>query len=324
MGTRADDPRLAPRFIGVRYNVPARAVDEPDAEFVSSENDVPELEYHEAEDAAKALERILNTYFSSHGFAEEDEFGDFQYGEDVALFSGWYVDEPVDRTVQTPLTDPAMYSVGLVRHVREEFLAVWPLWRIRVCSDTWYLPVDEAPRHDLMIYPDWLWAADRRCPPNDLAQTLHEWIEWHQSRREERLGPKRRQFRYAKFAGAKLFPALEQEPFALVAAFDNHESNPRRHAIWIVHQGPFYEYIVGEDDAAHGRKFALREDGTTHGGGLYEGEHCLCEWIVPAAESHRLTIQREKGESEWVNEDVIEISPEQIISDARLRELGYQ
>jgi hypothetical protein len=298
-------------------------VEEPDAEFLSSEDDVPELEYHEAEEAAKALETILNTYFSSHGFPEEDEFGDFQYGEHAARFSGWYFDEPMDRTIETPLSDPAMYSVELVRHVREEFLAVWPLWRIRVCSDTWYLPVEEAPTRDLMIYPDSLWAAERRCPPNDLAQTLDEWIEWHQTLREQRLGPKRRQFRCARAAGAELFPVLERKPFVVVAAFDNHESNLERNTVWILHRAPFNEYTFGENEAAHGREFALRKDGTTHRGGLCEGEHCLCEWIVPAADSHRITIRRRKGQWEWLKEDVIEVPPEQIISDARLRELGY-
>ncbi len=96
-------------------------------EIVKSREQIPELTWGEATDAAESLEKCLNGLFVANGVPEFDVFGNTRYGDDMARFSGWIEEEPIDRTVETPLIDPLIYTPGVVSHLQRTFLVDWPL-----------------------------------------------------------------------------------------------------------------------------------------------------------------------------------------------------
>ena len=174
-------------------------------EIVKSRESVPELALREAIDAAEDLAKCLNEHFIANGVPQLDVFGDSRYGDDIARFAGWIQDEPIDRTVETPLIDPLIYTPEVVVHLQRTFLVDWPLWRVQVVS---MLPEPHAkePRsHDMMIYSNVAWVGERRCPPEDLAGPMDAWRNFHFDYIERKKGPKRRQLLFARREGTRGF-----------------------------------------------------------------------------------------------------------------------
>lgn len=312
------DRRPPPDAANVLYNVTV-APEWGTFEFVFSKRRIPELTWDEANQAAEDLAAVINNFFLVNAVAEEDVFGNTRYGDDIARFAGWHDDEPTDRTVETPLVDPLIYSTEVVLYLQRTFLAARPLWRIRVCSSMPDRAADEARRFDLMIYPDAVWVGRERCPPADLAQEMSKWCSFHHDIREETRGPKRRQFLCARSKARELLPMMDESPVVFVVAFDNCEGSRDLHPVWVMHWGAFFDYITTRDDAMRGDDFAIRPDGTTRPTCLDEGAHVLTEWILPATGPHTLTIRRVTDAREWT----IVVPDDQVLSDEMLRRMGY-
>ena len=111
-----------------------RVRDRGQVEIVSSRGGLPRLTQGEASEASDKFAGALNGFFLANGVPQYDVFGATRYGRDIARFAGWLEDEPSDRTVETPLIDPLIYTPELIQHLQRTFLAEWPLWRVRVVS----------------------------------------------------------------------------------------------------------------------------------------------------------------------------------------------
>lgn len=318
MSSSREEDRPPPEAWNVLYNVTA-SPDEGAFRIVLSERDIPELTSDEATDAAEDFSQRFNYFCLVSGVAEVDVFGYTRYGDDIARFAGWHDDEPMDRTVETPLIDPLVYSPELVLYVQRTFLAAWPLWRVRVCS---FFPREPARTHrpfDLMIYPDMVWVGQQPCPPAQLTEVMGKWCKIHHDQLDKTQGPRRRQFLYAREKAKEVFKAVHRSQVIFVAAFDNHESACEFHPVWILHPWKPSDYVSSQRDTMVGQAFAIDRHGTTHRNHRHRGDLCLHEWILPQSRPQSLTVRRASDAREWT----IAIPDESILSDETLRRMGY-
>lgn len=126
--------------------------------------------YDEDEIKVAAFEDI-GRYLETANFPVVNEFGETLFDEDIFRWRGEVSGEfsPIDRTLETPLMDPVMFTAEYVRHVQQTLLTQFPSWRLHVVGTN--LDGEQS----LMIYGDAVRVGNTLCPPADLQIELDHW-----------------------------------------------------------------------------------------------------------------------------------------------------
>ncbi len=104
-----------------------------------------------------------------------------------------------------------------------------------------------------------------------------------------------------------------------MVGFDNYEGGLEYRPVWVLHADGFSDFVVVGKTAV-GQHFAINSDGVANWSYLPEGYLCFEELLLPPAGPLSLTMKRVSDGSEWK----VEVNDDDVISDAQLKELGYQ
>jgi hypothetical protein len=216
--------------------------------FVSTDH-LPKLTWDEFDGARAAMMEALSRYGRRPNMDAK---------QSQSYYRDCVIDEFKDRTLRVELPDFRVLTPEFVDGVQRDVLAGRPLWRVFL--------VAVSPETVVLIYPDAVRVgalpadADWRAALSGVVATVHNALE-------STRGPERRQMEYLLRRMPAELDQLRQQPFRLVAVFDNYEGDERELSLWFLFAGEdrWAGYSLNSDDpdatSATGR-VVLKPDGT--------------------------------------------------------------
>lgn len=254
----------------------------PAADDDAHYNASPEI-FDDEEIKGAAFEHI-GRFLKSVDYPLVNVFGRTIFDEEIFAWRGEVSGcfSPIDRTLETPVMEPEMFTVEYVHHVQETLLRDYPLWRLHAVGTR----IDG--ESSLMIYPDAVRVGETLCPPADLSSELNRWRNETLAIRESSRGPQLRQFMYVKERLPGVVEKLKEQPVAYVAAFDNCCGDRDLHSAWFL-QRDHYEFMPTiPEGVGQGDFFGVDAEGRVPVPFGPTRLYCLCQWTFPPAETHEI------------------------------------
>jgi hypothetical protein len=255
--------------------------DDYDAKYNAS----PDI-YDEDEIKVAAYEDI-DRYLKTVDFPTVNVFGETVFDDDIFRWRGEVAGEfsPTDRTLETPVMDPAMFTVEYVNHVQQTLLRRYPLWRLHVVGTN----LDGEP--SLMIYSDAVRVGSTLCPSADLQSELTNWQNQIETIRDRSYGARLRQFLVVKQRLPKLIDKLTEQPVVYVAAFDNWRGEHNCQSFWFLQKDSHDFRPAFPKERGTGDTFDVDSEGrvplpTNSARSCY-----LCQWTFPTAEIREIVFR---------------------------------
>jgi hypothetical protein len=272
-------------------------------------NTVPEPEeVYEDEDVKSDAARLLRGYLESIGFPLVNDYGESLLDERAFAYrgevNGFF--EAIDRTMETPVSDPAMFTTEYIRHIQTTLLKKHPLWRLRIVG-TW-----REGESSIMVYPDAVCVGDKCCPPCDLDEQLALWRRTTMDMRDKKNGRRLRQLRVARQFLKTRFSQIESAPVVIVAAFDNCHGDPSKHSFWVLYRPGKIEYdLYSHRSIGGGTSLRISETGDVVS--VYEkkrSKYRMIEHAIPADGPHELVFRKHRNQPSPLESIVLEDEPE--------------
>lgn len=265
----------------------------------------------------------IGVYLKTVDFPMVNVFEETLFDEDIFRWRGEVSGEfsPIDRTLETPVMEPTMFTAGYVRHVQQTLFRRYPLWRLHVVGTK--LDGEQS----LMIYSDAVRIGDALCSPADMQFELARWRNEIESIRDNSYGARLRQFLVVRERLPELIEKLNEQSVVYVAAFDNWEGERDSQSVWFLQKDNEDFMPQLPDDPGQGDYFDVDHEGRVPGSVNSDRFCYLCQWVFPFADSYEIvfrefkfdrTISRyvvkEDSEAEWR----FQISATDVLKDADL------
>ena len=281
----------------------------------------PTLTVLEAEQVKGELLDSVGEFLKQSGFPTHDVFGSENFDSGIFKYSGEIMGlfDPIDRTIETPVVDPEMFTPDYVRHVQSTVLQKFPLFRLEVVGTS------REGEEGLYIYPEAVCVGSRQCPPGDLTAELSDWIRKTVAIREKSVGPRRRQLRHALDLARTRLPELKDSPDMLfLAASDNWRGESDTWSLWVLQPWRSTYGIESFERAGTGDSFQLDEEMRV----VPNRTRKVTDWKLvqhtfpPQPDSEELEIEIE--EFKGPRKVTFQLKRSEFLSDSQLKTLGYK